>query len=79
MALYDLKLCRKITEDFHPDVNHPLMKAIVQSIQANNDEPNVVCDIPSNWLAFPKQVQLFTFTLYFFRFLIFKCVRLFLI
>ncbi|XP_046447610.1 dedicator of cytokinesis protein 9-like isoform X2 [Daphnia pulex] len=55
LALYDLKLNKKITEDFHSDVNHPLMKAVIQSIQANSDEPNKIFDIPGDWLAFPKQ------------------------
>jgi hypothetical protein len=59
LALYDLKLNKKITEDFHSDVNHPIMKAVIQSIQANSDEPNTIFDIPSDWLAFPKQVRVF--------------------
>lgn len=33
------------------------MKAVIQSIQANSDEPNKIFDIPGDWLAFPKQVR----------------------
>ena len=57
LALYDLKLNKKITEDFRADANHPIMKAVIQSLQVNSDEPNPVTDIPNDWLAFPKQVR----------------------
>uniref|UniRef100_A0A0P6E5D7 Dedicator of cytokinesis protein n=2 Tax=Daphnia magna TaxID=35525 RepID=A0A0P6E5D7_9CRUS len=55
LALYDLKLNKKISEDFHSDINHPLIKAAIQSMQSNSHELNTVFDIPSDWLAFPKQ------------------------
>lgn len=57
LALYDLKLNKKISEDFHSDANHPLLKAAIQSMQPNSNEPNTVDDIPRDWLAFPKQVR----------------------
>lgn len=57
LALYDLKLNKKITEDFHFDINQPHMKAVIQSIHEHLDpDSESLLDIPPNWLAFPKQV-----------------------
>ena len=60
MALYDVRANKKITEDFHFDINEEHARNIVQSIRRNSeDEQASISDLPDNWLMFPKQVQLF--------------------
>lgn len=60
MALYDLKLNKKITEDFHFDANQPHMRTIIESIQAEREDLVApIPDVPPNWLRFPKQVRHF--------------------
>jgi hypothetical protein len=59
MALYDVKLNKKITEDFHFDANEPHIRALIQSMQMNTDDQSdrfeEFPDI-SDWLSFPRQV-----------------------
>lgn len=59
MALYDVKSNKKLTEDFHFDVNEPHMQCIVRKIRRPNNSPDddYVSDLPNNWLDFPKQVK----------------------
>lgn len=56
LALYDVKINKKITEDFHFDVNQPHIKTIIQTLQSN-EPADAVVDVPADWLAFPRQVN----------------------
>lgn len=59
MALYDLKMNKKITEDFHFDSNEPHIRALINSMQSNaDDQSEAIEEFPANWLAFPRQVCL---------------------
>lgn len=60
LALYDVKANKKITEDFHFDVNQPHIRAWFQPIQVNawvNDPLYPVPEVSTDWLSFPKQVS----------------------
>ena len=52
MALYDLKLNKKLTEDFHFDINEEHVRPSSRSF----DEVDVDPMIPANWLSHPQQV-----------------------
>ena len=58
MALYDIKMNKKITEDFHFDVNEPHMKKLIESIQDDiQEDSETLSDFSRDWLSFPKQVM----------------------
>lgn len=70
MALYDLRDSRKISADFHVDLNHAAVRQMLSgaSVALGNgnidtvtprqsDEPHVK-GFPEEWLKFPKQVAL---------------------
>lgn len=57
MALYDVKMNKKITEDFHFDANEPHIRALIQAMQTNaDDQSEPFEDFPVGWLSFPRQV-----------------------
>jgi len=57
MALYDVKLNKKITEDFHFDANDIHIRALIQAMQMNADDQLEPFDeFPADWLSFPRQV-----------------------
>ena len=57
MALYDVKLNKKITEDFHFDANDNHIRALIQAMQMNADDQLEPFDeFPADWLSFPRQV-----------------------
>jgi hypothetical protein len=64
LALFDAKHGRKVTENFHFDVNHPQVQSMVPSISKNGSEdkvdnvlPSELQQIPEEWLVYPKQVS----------------------
>lgn len=65
LALYDTKINKKITEDFHFDINEPHIRKIIDSIQQDttsaDENATSFSDFPNDWLSFPKQVNLFHF------------------
>ena len=63
LALFDTKINKKITEDFHFDINEPHMRKLIDSIQqnitaVNDNATEISADFPDNWLSFLKQVYL---------------------
>jgi len=64
LALYDTKINKKITEDFHFDINEPHMRKIIDSIQQDvaaaaidDDTTAIAIDVPDDFLSFMKQVN----------------------
>jgi hypothetical protein len=64
LALYDAKQGRKLTENFHFDVNHPQVRSMVPSLLKNGSEdkpenvlPSELQQVPEEWLMYPKQVR----------------------
>ncbi len=53
MALYDLRANKKLTEDFHFDVNEEHCRALVRTIRRELDPPSA----DEEWMAFPNQVS----------------------
>ena len=68
LALYDIKANKKITEDFHFDVNQPHARALLQSSVRQEGGDSAVSppipEVPSDWLAFPKQVKTNSFFIF---------------
>lgn len=66
LCLFDAKIGRKLTENFHFDVNHPVVYSMVQ----NNNTPDgkgdasstlktdLPANLPNEWLLYPKQALL---------------------
>ena len=81
LKFFNSFFCKIKILDFHADVNQPMMKSVIQSIhQSDNDtadtgqshppDASAASDnVPSSWLAFPKQVFYFFFVFYFLYFL----------
>lgn len=70
VALYDLRDSRKISADFHVDLNHVAVRQMLPGASGavengngdagaprHSDEPHVQ-GFPEEWLRFPKQVAL---------------------
>ncbi|XP_023704534.1 dedicator of cytokinesis protein 9 isoform X3 [Cryptotermes secundus] len=65
LALFDAKQGRKLTENFHFDVNHPQVRNMVPCISKNGAEdkpetllPSELQQVPEEWLMYPKQAVL---------------------
>ncbi|XP_063232760.1 dedicator of cytokinesis protein 9 isoform X1 [Bacillus rossius redtenbacheri] len=59
LALFDARQGRKLTENFHFDVNHPLIRSMVSSpgVECVPDLPlpSELQQVPSDWLLYPRQ------------------------
>lgn len=63
LCLYDAKNGRKLTENFHFDVNNTSMRLAFTNLQQLNSNEshkklNLPNDIPNEWLLYPKQAIL---------------------
>ncbi|XP_069677061.1 dedicator of cytokinesis protein 9 isoform X1 [Periplaneta americana] len=62
LALYDTKQGRKLTENFHFDVNHSQVRSMVPCTSKSGSEdelknllPSELQQVPEEWLMYPKQ------------------------
>jgi len=65
LALFDAKQGRKLTENFHFDVNHPQVRNMVPCVSKNGSDdkcgtllPSELQQVPEEWLMYPKQVSI---------------------
>lgn len=64
LSLFDARNGRKLTENFHFDVNHEMVRDITRElsptgITTETDDitlPGELKNIPSDWIKYPKQV-----------------------
>ena len=67
-ALYDVQRGCKISEDFHFDLNNPMVRSLLAKFKKKQDEMNSkeigikafplsLAGVPEEWLAYPKQVR----------------------
>ena len=68
LALYDVQRGCKISEDFHFDLNNPMVRSLLAKFKKKQDEMNSkeigikafplsLAGVPEEWLAYPKQVR----------------------
>lgn len=65
MALFDVRAGKKISEDFHFDINHDSMTQLINCENSNDINGYVEvaknCKVTKNWLFKQKQVNLMHF------------------
>lgn len=73
LCLFDARTGKKLTENFHFDVNHPVVRDMAKelcpaSILTENDDCSVLSkelkNIPSDWIKYPKQVLIIIFIIF---------------
>lgn len=64
LSLFDVQNSRKISADFHVDLNHPLVRSMIPppSMQINGgvDTPHgetLLSELPEGMLQYPKNVR----------------------
>ena len=72
LSLYDVQKGCKISEDFHFDLNNPMVRNLLIKSKKKQDDVNnkgigikafplSLAGVPEEWLAYPKQVGSFNF------------------
>jgi len=61
LALFDVRSGKKITEDFHFDINHDSVTQLLNHENKNDDQSYIEvaknCKVTKNWLFKQKQVS----------------------
>lgn len=69
LGLFDARNGRKLTENFHFDINHEIVRDMARELSPTGITteteditlPGELKNIPSDWIKYPKQVRLFKY------------------
>lgn len=69
LSLFDARNGRKLTENFHFDINHEIVRDMARELSPTGITteteditlPGELKNIPSDWIKYPKQVRLFKY------------------